>query len=237
MKLFPAIDLFAGKAVRLYQGDYAQMTVYSETPVQVARDFQEAGAACIHLVDLEGARTGEVSNLGLITEIIRQTGLFAQVGGGIRSLKTMETYLNAGVGRVILGTAAVGNPQLLGQALAEFGDQIAVGVDLKEGYVAIHGWTETAKLRGEDFLRSLEQMGVKTLICTDISRDGAMKGANREMYRTLSQKFSMDIIASGGVSGMEDILALKEMGLYGAIVGKAYYTGNLDLKQALEGAR
>lgn len=237
MKLFPAIDLFAGKAVRLYQGDYAQMTVYSETPVQVARDFQEAGAACIHLVDLEGARTGEVSNLGLITEIIRQTGLFAQVGGGIRSLKTMETYLNAGVGRVILGTAAVGDPQLLGQALAEFGDQIAVGVDLKEGYVATHGWTETAKLRGEDFLRSLEQMGVKTLICTDISRDGAMKGANREMYRTLSQKFSMDIIASGGVSGMEDILALKEMGLYGAIVGKAYYTGNLDLKQALEGAR
>ena len=237
MYIYPAIDLYGGKAVRLLKGDYAQMTVYSEDPVSVARDFAAAGASHIHLVDLEGAKTGKPANLDTIARIVKTTHLFAEVGGGIRDMETVESCLSIGVSRVILGTAAVNNPDFLKAALRKYGDKIAVGVDLKDGYAAIKGWTETSDLKAEDFFGKMQSLGVKTIICTDISRDGAMKGANRELYRELSEKFDMDLIASGGVSGMEDVTALAALGLHGAIIGKAYYIGAVDLKQAVEAAK
>lgn len=237
MYIYPAIDLYGGKAVRLYKGDYAQMTVYSDDPVSVARDFAAAGASHIHLVDLEGAKIGKPANLDTIAKIVEATGLFAEVGGGIRDMETVDSYLSIGVSRVILGTAAVKDPVFLQAALDKYGEKIAVGVDLKDGYVAIKGWTETSDLKTEDFFEKMQNMGVKTIICTDISRDGAMKGANRELYRELSSKFAIDLIASGGVSSMEDVTALAEMKLHGAIIGKAYYIGAVDLKQAVEAAK
>lgn len=237
MYIFPAIDLYAGQAVRLYRGDYNQMTVYSREPVQTALAFARAGTEHIHLVDLEGAKTGKPENLAVIRSIVEQAGLFSQVGGGIRNMETVETYLNAGVNRVILGTAAVKDPAFLKAALERYGERIAVGVDLKDGFVAVKGWTETSGLRAEEFFGQLEDLGVRTVICTDISRDGAMKGANRALYRQLSQTYGMDLIASGGVSSLEDVAALRDMGLYGAILGKAYYLGAVDLKEAVEVAR
>ena len=237
MNIYPAIDLYGGKAVRLYKGDYAQRTVYSEDPPAVAADFQAAGTKCIHLVDLEGAKLGQPANLSTIQKIIETTGLFAEVGGGIRSMETIEAYLAIGVSRVILGTAAVTDPAFLEAALEKHGEKIAVGVDLKDGYVAIKGWTETSELTADAFFAKMEKLGVKTIICTDISRDGAMKGANRELYRDLSRKYGVDLIASGGVSTMEDIRALAEMDLHGAIIGKAYYIGAIDLKEAIEVAK
>ena len=234
MILLPAIDLYEKKVVRLTRGDYAQMTVYSEEPVSVAKAFQAAGARNIHLVDLEGAKSGVPENLETIREIIAQTDLFVEVGGGIRNMQTVDTYLNAGVDRVILGTAAVTDPAFLQAALEAYGQKIAVGVDLKDGFVAIKGWTETSELTADAFFTRMEQLGVKTIICTDISRDGAMKGTNRELYRQLSRKFSIDLIASGGVSSLEDVKALAEMNLHGAIIGKAYYIGAIDLKEAIE---
>ena len=237
MYIYPAIDLYGGKAVRLYKGDYAQMTVYSDDPVSVARDFAAAGASHIHLVDLEGAKIGKPANLDTIAKIVEATGLFAEVGGGIRDMETVDSYLSIGVSRVILGTAAVKDPVFLQAALDQYGEKIAVGVDLKDGFVAIKGWTETSDLKAEDFFEKMQNMGVKTIICTDISRDGAMKGANRELYRELSSKFAIDLIASGGVSSMEDVTALAEMKLHGAIIGKAYYIGAVDLKQAVEAAK
>ena len=237
MYIYPAIDLYSGKAVRLYKGDYAQMTVYSDDPVSVAKDFAAAGASHIHLVDLEGAKIGKPANLDTIAKIVEATGLFAEVGGGIRDMETVDSYLSIGVSRVILGTAAVKDPVFLQAALDKYGEKIAVGVDLKDGFVAIKGWTETSDLKPEDFFEKMQNMGVKTIICTDISRDGAMKGANRELYRELSSKFAIDLIASGGVSSMEDVTALAEMKLHGAIIGKAYYIGAVDLKQAVEAAK
>ena len=237
MYIYPAIDLYGGKAVRLYKGDYAQMTVYSDDPVSVARDFAAAGASHIHLVDLEGAKIGKPANLDTIAKIVEATGLFAEVGGGIRDMETVDSYLSIGVSRVILGTAAVKDPAFLQAALDKYGEKIAVGVDLKDGFVAIKGWTETSDLKTEDFFEKMQNMGVKTIICTDISRAGAMKGTNRELYRELSAKFDIDLIASGGVSSMEDVTALAEMKLHGAIIGKAYYIGAVDLKQAVEAAK
>ena len=234
MLIFPAIDLYGGEAVRLYKGDYAQKTVYAHDPAQVARDFEAAGAQWIHLVDLEGAKSGETSNLSAIEKIVRSTGLKAQAGGGIRSLEVIRRYLDIGLARVILGTAAVTDPAFLEAAVAEFGSQIAVGVDIRDGYVAIRGWTEQSAWTFEDFCRRLQSLGVSTVISTDISRDGAMMGTNVELYRRLSADYSMDIIASGGVSSLEDVAALKAMGLYGAIIGKAYYTGAIDLRRAIE---
>lgn len=234
MFLYPAIDLVGGKAVRLYKGDYARMTVYSEDPVSVAKDFQAAGAQHIHLVDLEGAKSGKPENLETIRKIISETDLFVEVGGGIRTMETVETYLNAGVDRVILGTAAVTNPEFLEAALTKYGEKIAVGVDLKDGYVAIKGWTETSQRTADEFFQYMQRIGVRTCICTDISRDGAMKGTNRELYRQLSGKYAIDLIASGGVSSLEDVQALAAMNLHGAIIGKAYYIGAIDLKKAVE---
>ena len=234
MLIFPAIDLYEGKAVRLYKGDYAQMTVYSEHPEEIALDFAAKGATHAHLVDLEGAKSGTTPNLDTVLKLKEAAGLFCEIGGGIRSMETVKTYLSAGLDRVILGTAAVEDPVFLRAAVDEYGGQIAVGVDVKDGYVAVKGWTEKSALRFMDFCKEMEQIGVKTLICTDISRDGAMRGTNREMYKQLSESLGLQITASGGVSTMEDIESLRDMNLYGAIIGKAYYTGDIDLKKAIE---
>ena len=234
MVIYPAIDLYEGKAVRLFKGDYAQMTVYSEDPAQVARDFYTAGARSIHLVDLEGARKGVPANLAVIQKIIETVPLFVEVGGGIRTMETIESYLSIGVERVILGTAAVTDPAFLEEALAKYGKKIAVGVDLKDGYVAIKGWTEKSQLTAERFFERMQRLGVATVICTDISRDGAMKGTNRELYKELSEKYTIELIASGGVSTLEDVAALRAMDIHGAIIGKAYYIGAIDLKEAIE---
>ena len=237
MKLYPAIDLYDGKAVRLYKGEYQQMTVYNENPVAVAMDFQKAGATCIHLVDLEGAKFGTTPNIGVIAKILEQTDLFVEVGGGIRTLETVDAYLSLGVNRVILGTAAVTDRAFLEAALQKYGEKIAVGVDLKDGYVAIKDWTEKSQWTADAFFTDLEKLGVSTVICTDISRDGAMQGTNRQLYKELSEKFKIQLIASGGVSDLADVKALKEMDLHGAIIGKAYYTGAIDLAEALEVCR
>ena len=234
MIIFPAIDLFEGKAVRLLRGDYRQMTVYSDCPVEIGKDFAAQGATHIHLVDLEGARTGRMPNLETAIRIRESSGLFCEIGGGIRNMETAETCLSAGLDRVILGTAAVEDRAFLRKAVERFGEKIAVGVDVRDGLVAVKGWTEQSSLAFLDFCRDMEAEGVRTLICTDISRDGAMKGTNREMYRMLSDTLKLQITASGGVSTLEDVAGLREMNLYGAIIGKAYYTGGIDLKKAIE---
>lgn len=237
MNIFPAIDLFGGKAVRLLRGDYDKMTVYSDNPLGVARDFEKAGASFVHLVDLEGARSGRTPDFETVRKIACGTSLFTEIGGGIRSLETVEKYLDSGIDRVILGTAAVEDEMLLDTAVKKYGDKIAVGADIRDGLVAVKGWTETSKYTCLEFFEMLRDKGVKTVICTDISRDGAMRGANRELYRQLSENFDLDIVASGGVSSLEDIRALRKLNLYGAIIGKAYYTGAVDLKEALEAAK
>ena len=237
MLIFPAIDLYQGQAVRLLKGDYAKKTVYSDDPSQVARDFAAQGAACIHLVDLEGAASGETPHLELICRIKRETGLFCQVGGGIRTMETAARYLDRGVDRVILGTAAVRDPAFLRAAVARYGERIAVGVDLNGGKVAVSGWKDVTDRDAMEFCGEMQALGVSTLICTDISRDGAMKGANLALYRQLQDAFSVGIIASGGVSSLEDVRSLRDMGLHGAILGKAYYTGAVSLQRAIEVAR
>ena len=237
MKLFPAIDLYDGKAVRLFKGDYDQMTIYSENPIEIARDFEEKGAKYIHLVDLEGAKDGTTPNLHIVKQIANETSLFTEIGGGIRSMDTVKAYLENGVDRVILGTAAVNNPEFLKEAVDTYGERIAVGVDVKDGYVAIKGWVEKSQYTCFEFCEKMQDLGVTTLICTDISKDGAMQGTNRELYKELSEKFHMDITASGGVSTLEDVKALRALDLYGAIIGKAYYIGAIDLCEALEAAK
>lgn len=234
MLIFPAIDLYQGKAVRLFKGDYARMTVYSENPELVAADFEAAGASCIHLVDLEGAKSGTTPNLETVKKIIKNTNLFSEIGGGIRNIDTVKAYLEAGVNRVILGTAAVTDEEFLKAAVLQYGEKIAVGVDIKNGEVAIKGWTESGGIDAYKFCEKLQSLGVKTVICTDISKDGAMQGTNHELYKSLCAKFSLDIVASGGVSSLEDITKLRALDIYGAIIGKAYYTGAINLKEAIE---
>lgn len=234
MVIYPAIDLYEGNAVRLFKGDYAQMTVYSKNPAAVALDFRAAGAKRIHLVDLAGAKSGKPENLSTIAAIIAVFSGFVEVGGGIRDMDTVDKYISIGVDRVILGTAAVKDPDFLKAALQKYGDKIAVGVDIKDGYVAIKGWTEKSDLTADAFMEQMTALGVATVICTDISRDGAMQGTNRELYKELSAKYPIDLIASGGVSDMDDLRALNAMGIHGAIVGKAYYIGAINLKQAVE---
>ncbi|MBQ9985656.1 MAG: 1-(5-phosphoribosyl)-5-[Oscillospiraceae bacterium] len=237
MLLFPAIDLFDKKAVRLYKGDYNQMTVYSENPPEIALDFKAQGASCIHVVDLEGARSGETPNFEVIREIKKQADLFTEVGGGIRSFEVIDKYITAGIDRVILGTVAVTNPDFTKEAVSRFGDKIAVGIDLKDGFAAIRGWTEKSALTTDAAMTLMQDIGVSTIICTDISKDGAMKGTNVPLYRSLSEKYSMQFIASGGVSSIDDVKALSELGVYGAIVGKAYYTGAINIAEAIEVAK
>lgn len=237
MIIFPAIDLYDKKAVRLYKGDYQNMTVYSENPIEIARDFECAGATHIHMVDLEGAKDGTTPNLDIVGQVANETSLFVEIGGGIRDMETVEKYLSAGVGRVILGTAAVTNPEFLKEAVKKYGDKIAVGADVKDGFIAIKGWLEKSEKTLEDFLYDMQNIGIKYIICTDILKDGAMRGTNLELYKKLSQKYSMNITASGGVSSLDDVKKLREMNIYGAIIGKAYYIGAIDLKDALEAAK
>lgn len=234
MLIYPAIDLYQGKAVRLYKGDYSQMTVYSHDPASIAEAFAQAGATHMHIVDLEGAKNGTTPNYETILEIKNRGALFCEVGGGIRSMETIERYVSAGIDRVILGTAAVTQPGFLEEAAKAYGSKIAVGMDLKDGYVAIKGWTEQSGLTAWEFCERLQKIGIETIICTDISRDGAMKGTNHDLYRELMDRFSMNIIASGGVSTLEDVEKLAKAKLYGAIIGKAYYTGAIDLARAIE---
>lgn len=236
MILLPAIDLYDRKAVRLFKGDYQNMTVYSHNPIEIARDFEACGARYIHMVDLEGARDGTTPNIAIVEQVARETALFVEIGGGIRSMDTVDRYIAAGVSRVILGTAAVKDPDFLKAAVSKYGEKIAVGADVKDGKIAIRGWLETADVSLDEFLAQMEAIGVKNVICTDISRDGAMRGTNLALYKALSEKYALDITASGGVSTMEDVRQLRSMNLYGAIIGKAYYTGAIDLKEALEAA-
>ena len=237
MLIYPAIDLYGGKAVRLYKGDYGQMTVYNDDPAAVALDFRSKGATHIHLVDLEGAKSGTTPNLDTVTAIKRASGLFCEVGGGVRGMDVVRRYLDAGIDRVILGTAAVTDPAFLREAVAEYGEKIAVGIDIRDGFVAIKGWTERSQEKALDFCEKMQALGVKTLICTDISKDGAMEGANHGLYKTLSQQFDMNIIASGGVSSLEDVEKLAKLNIHGAIIGKAYYTGAVDLAAVIEVAK
>lgn len=235
MFLFPAIDLYEGKAVRLYKGDYNQLTVYNDDPTAVAKDFAAAGVKHIHIVDLEGAKSGETPNLDTVVRIKQESGLFCEIGGGVRNMDVVKTYMDAGLDRVILGTAAVENPDFVREAVAAYGDKIAVGVDLKDGYVAVKGWTEKSTLDAVTFCKQMQDIGVRTLIVTDISKDGAMQGTNHDLYRQLQARFpALQLVASGGVSSMEDVTRLADTGLYGAIIGKAYYIGAINLKTACE---
>ncbi len=236
MIIFPAIDLYDKKAVRLYKGDYQNMTVYSENPIDIARDFESVGATHIHMVDLEGAKDGTTPNIDIVRQVANETNLFVEIGGGIRDMETVEKYLSAGVDRVILGTAAVTNQDFLKEAVSKYGDKIAVGADVKDGYIAIKGWLEKSQKTLEDFLSDMQRIDVKYIICTDISKDGAMRGTNLELYKELSLKYSMNITASGGVSTIDDVKELRKMNIYGAIIGKAYYIGAISLKDALEAA-
>jgi len=234
MIIFPAIDLFEGKAVRLFKGDYRQMTVYNTDPVSVANDFVQAGAEAVHLVDLEGARSASTPNFETVCRIRRESNLFCEIGGGIRDMQTVDKYLSSGLDRVILGTAAISNPEFLEKAATEYGSRIAVGADIRDGRIAVSGWMETTDVTVDQFFERMQNLGISTVICTDISKDGAMHGTNRELYRTLSQKYRMQITASGGVSTLDDIRTLSAMHLYGAIIGKAYYEGAIDLRSAVK---
>ena len=237
MYIFPAIDLYEGKAVRLYKGDYAQMTVYSENPVEVAHDFEKSGASFLHIVDLEGAKSGTTPNIETVCKLKKETSLFCEVGGGVRSMEVVDRYIGAGVDRVILGTAAVTNPEFAKEAASKYGEKIAVGVDIKDGFVAVKGWTEKSEETAIEFCKKMQSIGISTVICTDISKDGAMQGTNVALYEKLSKELDMKIIASGGVSSLDDVKALRKLDIYGAIVGKAYYTGAIDIREAVEAAK
>ena len=234
MKIFPAIDLFDKKAVRLFKGDYNQMTIYSDSPLSVAKEFERLGAKNIHLVDLQGAKSGVPENIEVIEQIAKNTNLFIEVGGGIRNMQTIQKYVSYGANRVILGTSAVTDEEFLDNALKTYGDKIAVGADIKDGYIAIKGWLENSSYTVDEFFAKMEQKGVKTVICTDVSKDGAMKGTNLELYKKLKKEYKINVIASGGVSSIVDIQNLTDSQIYGAIIGKAYYVGAIDLKEAIE---
>ena len=237
MIILPAIDLLGRKAVRLLKGDYNQVTVYSDSPLEVAEKFKSLGAMHIHMVDLDGAKYGTAPNMDIVAEVAEKTGLFIEIGGGIRSMETVKKYIDAGIFRVILGTAAICDEDFLKEAVKAYGEKIAVGADVKDGKIAVKGWLEQSDVTLDEFFLKMQDLGVKNIICTDISRDGAMRGTNLELYRELSAKYSLDITASGGVSSIEDVKRLREMNLYGAIIGKAYYTGAVDLEEAIEVAR
>ena len=236
MKIFPAIDLRDGKAVRLFQGDYDKMTVYSENSVDIARAFKQKGASCLHLVDLDGAKDGQLVNFETIRTIVEQVDMFTEIGGGIRDEERIRQYLELGVGRVILGTIAVKEPEFLEKMVENYGEKIAVGVDARDGYVAVNGWKEITDKGSFEFCRYLRDIGVKNIIYTDISRDGSLQGTNIEAYRRLSQIDGIEITASGGISFEEEIITLKDI-VNSAILGKAIYSGMLDLQRAVELAK
>jgi len=234
MILFPAIDLYQKKAVRLYKGDYAQMTVYNDNPLAVAHDFVAKGAKAVHLVDLEGAKLGTTPNIDVVKSIAQGTDLFTEIGGGIRNMDTVAKYISIGVDRVILGTAAVEDRDFLTAAVKAYGDKIAVGADVRDGYIAIKGWMQKSAVTLDEFLTDMQSLAVKTVICTDISKDGAMKGTNLDLYKYIASNYTLNLTASGGVSTINDVKNLRQIGIYGAIIGKAYYTGDIDLAEAIE---
>lgn len=236
MKIFPAIDLRGGKVVRLLKGDYDQMTVFGDDPLAVAKKFAAAGAEFLHVVDLDGAKDGDNPNFDVVRALALESGLKVEIGGGIRSEETIKRYLDAGVWRVILGTIAVKDPDFTADMIRKYGGRVAVGVDIDGRKAAIHGWTEVSEITVDQIFARLAADGVSCIICTDISKDGAMEGTNRQLYRELSEKYPVDIVASGGVSSMEDVAALADMGVYGAIIGKALYTGDIDLAEAITAA-
>lgn len=236
MKIFPAIDLRGGKVVRLLKGDYDKMTVFGDDPLAAARDFAAAGAEFLHVVDLDGAKDGDNPNFDVVRQLAENSGLKVEIGGGIRSEETIRKYLDAGVWRVILGTIAVKDPAFTADMIRKYGQRVAVGVDINGRKAAVHGWTEVSEITVDEIFARLASEGVSCIICTDISRDGAMEGTNRQLYRELSEKYPVDIVASGGVSSMEDVAALADMGVYGAIIGKALYTGDIDLAAAIAAA-
>ena len=234
MKIFPAIDLYEGQAVRLYKGDYQKMTVYARNPLDLAQKFVQAGCKYLHMVDLEGAKDDNTANQAMIAALVKESGLFCQAGGGIRSFEVIDKYLSLGVNRLIIGTKAVEDPQFVKEATAKYGEKIAVGIDLKDGLVAIKGWRETAAFTADEFFALMSDYEVKCIICTDISKDGTLLGPNLQLYEHLQNEYAVNLIASGGVSSIADIRALAEMKLYGAIIGKAYYEGRVDLEEAVK---
>lgn len=234
MKIFPAIDLIDGQAVRLYQGDYAQKTVYSTGPAAVAAAFRDAGARYLHVVDLDGAKDGTAANLDTIAAIAKLDGIYLEVGGGIRTEERIRQYLDLGVDRCVLGTAAVRDFDFTARMAETFGERIAVGVDTKRGIVAVNGWMELSGEVGTYFCRRLAEAGIRSVIYTDISRDGAEKGTNLELYRELREMVpDLELTASGGISSLEELRALRDMGVQAAILGKSLYTGRLDLAAVL----
>lgn len=237
MKIFPAIDLKDKKAVRLLRGDYNQVTVFNDNPVEVAKEFEKSGAEFLHVVDLDGAKDGETTNFEIVKAIIENTSLNVEIGGGIRTEEVIKKYIDAGAYRVILGTVAVTNPEFTYEMIEKYGNRIAVGVDISDGYVAVKGWTEISKVTCDELFSKLENKGVDTIICTDISKDGAMEGTNLELYKELSEKYKIKIVASGGVSDLDNVKALNKIGVYGAILGKALYLNKINLKEAIEVAK
>ena len=236
MIIIPAIDIFRGKAVRLLYGDYNNMTIYDPDPVNTAMIFRSEGAEWIHVVDLEGAKIGGSVNIDTVIRIRESSGLKCEFGGGIRDMQAVERCINAGIDRVILGTSAT-KEGFAREAVKLFGDKIAVGVDIRDGKVAVKGWLEDSGLDALTFCKQMQDDGVSTLIITDISRDGAMNGTNTELYAELSRTLSVNITASGGVSTLDDVRTLSGLGLYGAIIGKAYYTGAVKISEAIEAVK
>ena len=234
MKLFPAIDLKDKQVVRLYKGDYNRMTVYGTNPLEIAKGFKAAGAEYLHVVDLDGAKDGDNPNFEIVADLAKNSGLKVEIGGGIRNEEIIKRYIDAGVMRVILGTVAISNPDFVAEMVSKYGDKIAVGVDMLGGKVATHGWTNVSEVDGFEFCEKLDDMGVATVICTDISKDGTMQGTNRELYREMTERFRFDPVASGGVSTLDDGKALNDMNVYGAILGKALYTGAIELADAVK---
>ena len=237
MNIFPAIDIIDKKAVRLLKGDYSKKTVYSDSPSDVAKGFEQMGAKYLHVVDLDGAKSGDTPNFDVVKSIISKTSLNVEIGGGIRDEETIKKYIDAGVMRVILGTAAIQNPDFTSRMISIYGKKIAVGADFKNGYAAAKGWTEISEISCDEIFKRLEQCGTDTVICTDISKDGAMSGTNLQLYRELSEKYKINIVASGGITSIDDVKALAQLNLYGAILGKSLYEGSINLTQAIEVAK
>ena len=237
MKIFPAIDLKDKKAVRLLKGDYDKVTVFNDNPVEVARKFEESGAEYLHVVDLDGAKDGDTTNFDIVKSIIDNTNLKVEIGGGIRTEDVIKKYIDAGAFRVILGTVAITEPDFTEKMIRKYGNKIAIGIDISDGYVAVKGWTEISNVSCDELFEKMQNAGADTIICTDISKDGAMEGTNLNLYKKLSEKFKIKIIASGGVSDIENVKALAKLNIFGAIVGKALYLDKIDLKEAIEVAK
>ena len=234
MRIYPAIDIIDGACVRLVQGDYSQKTKFADNPVEIAKKFESCGAEFIHLVDLDGARCGTMPNFPLVCEIAKSVSIPVEIGGGIRDMQAVSKYLENGVYRVIIGTSAISNPEFVKEAVSKYKDRIVVGIDAKDGYVATNGWESVSKITALELAKQMEEIGVKTIIYTDIATDGMLKGPNLEAMKEMSEAVSLDVVASGGVSCLEDIKNLKDCGVEGVIVGKAIYTKKVSLSEAIK---